>query len=392
MLTFRSRHIMSRMMGAKVTPDREFTPEQRLFLCLEKEKGAKYSETVELFKVKWPGKEPPTRQGLHVMRKKLHAFQTLQDRRSTASGGSKTVRTPANITAVNNLLSEENERNPDDIGSSCRRNDLNLSKSSFSRITKHDLKLHPYKLLRLQKVTPHHAFLRLKMGRILARKTKAWFATLCVSDEAWFTLGGYVYNRKNTVIYSPVGEGTPDQWFSEASQAQEKVMVFCLLHGSGKKFGPFFHAADENINQHSYRDLLQRRVFPQMKQKLGQQLFDQTVWQQDGAKPHQANMVMDWLDTIFGERMLAIRSRRGDSWAPSSPDLNPLDFFLWGYLKEKVYKPLPSNMMELKARIRRELRNLPDLLVSKAVFSMKRRATRVMGESGGAFEGKVLRL
>ena len=108
MLTFRSRHIMSRMMGAKVTPDREFTPEQRLFLCLEKEKGAKYSETVELFKVKWPGKEPPTRQGLHVMRKKLHAFQTLQDRRSTASGGSKTVRTPANITAVNNLLSEEN--------------------------------------------------------------------------------------------------------------------------------------------------------------------------------------------------------------------------------------------------------------------------------------------
>ena len=70
MLTFRSRHIMSRMMGAKVTPDREFTPEQRLFLCLEKEKGAKYSVTVELFKVKWPGKE----QGLHVMRKKLHAF------------------------------------------------------------------------------------------------------------------------------------------------------------------------------------------------------------------------------------------------------------------------------------------------------------------------------
>ena len=28
---------------------------------------------------------------------------------------------------------------------------------------------------------------------------------------------------------------------------------------------------------------------------------------------------------------------RGDTLAPSSPDLSPLDFFLWGYLKEQVY-------------------------------------------------------
>ena len=46
-----------------------------------------------------------------------------------------------------------------------------------------------------------------------------------------------------------------------------------------------------------------------------------------------SNMVMEWLDGIFEERMLAIRARRGDSWAPSSPDMNPCDSFLWGYLK-----------------------------------------------------------
>ena len=84
--------------------------------------------------------------------------------------------------------------------------------------------------------------------------------------------------------------GTPDQWYSEATQAQEKVMVFCLLHGSGKKFGPFFHEADENINQFNYRSLLQKKVFPQMKRVLGQDKFDTTVWQQDGAKPHQTKL------------------------------------------------------------------------------------------------------
>jgi hypothetical protein len=39
--------------------------------------------------------------------------------------------------------------------------------------------------------------------------------------------------------------------------------------------------------------------------------------------------------------MPAIKSRRGDILAPSSPDLTPLDFFLWGYLREQFYKSLP---------------------------------------------------
>ena len=34
--------------------------------------------------------------------------------------------------------------------------------------------------------------------------------------------------------------------------------------------------------------------------------------------------------------MLAIRARRGDSRAPSSPDMDPCESFLWGYLMEVV--------------------------------------------------------
>ena len=119
------------------------------------------------------------------------------------------------------------------------------------------------------------------MGQVLSRKPRSWYSKLSVSDEAWFSLGGHVFNRKNTVLYAPGGGGTPEQWFSEASQAQNKVMVFCVLHGSGKKFGPYFHDENENINQHSYRHLLQSKVFPQMKRCLGQELFSQTTWQQD---------------------------------------------------------------------------------------------------------------
>ena len=135
------------------------------------------------------------------MWKKLSQHHTLLDRRPKNSGRPSTARNQDNIEAVRELLESECDREPDEIGSSSRRNDLNLSKSSFNRITKHDLKLHPYRLLRLQKATPQHVQLRVKMGRLLSRKTKPWFGNLCVSDEAWFTLGGHVYNRKNTVIY-----------------------------------------------------------------------------------------------------------------------------------------------------------------------------------------------
>ncbi|GBM53233.1 hypothetical protein AVEN_14249-1 [Araneus ventricosus] len=38
-------------------------------------------------------------------------------------------------------------------------------------------------------------------------------------------------------------------------------------------------------------------------------------------------------------------------WPPGSPDLNPLDFFLWGYIKQRVYATSPLKLQELRNRI-----------------------------------------
>jgi hypothetical protein len=37
------------------------------------------------------------------------------------------------------------------------------------------------------------------------------------------------------------------------------------------------------------------------------------------------------------------------------PDLNACDFFLWGYLKSKVYEKKPRTMVALKQNIRDEV-------------------------------------
>ena len=66
--------------------------------------------------------------------------------------------------------------------------------------------------------------------------------------------------------------------------------------------------------------------------------------------------------------MLALKSVQGDEWSPHSPDLNPCDFFLWGYLKSKAHKPLPSNLDKLKGRIESECSIQPLDLIQRAVF------------------------
>ena len=46
-------------------------------------------------------------------------------------------------------------------------------------------------------------------------------------------------------------------------------------------------------------------------------------------------------------------------WPPYSSDLNSSDFFLWGYLKDQIYKnPKPRDLGQLKANIQREILNI----------------------------------
>ena len=39
-------------------------------------------------------------------------------------------------------------------------------------------------------------------------------------------------------------------------------------------------------------------------------------------------------------------------------DLNPCDFFLWGYLKARVYHPMPLTLDNLKENLEREIKNI----------------------------------
>ena len=380
------------MDGDQPNKPNKFTPEQKLFCVFSKVRGLKTPQIQFEFLQKWPSQQPPKRNSIFRFEKTLNEEKNVFDQRKGKSGRKITVRTQENINSVENILDSEKDRRPDQPGSSCRRNTLNLTKSSFNRIVRKDLGWKPYKIIRRQKITPANAVMRLQMARYLVSKPKRYFENLIVSDEAWFTIGGHVMNRQNNVLYAPSGQGVPDQWFTEAKQSFDKVMVFCLLAGGGEKFGPFFFKKDKTVDSHIYKWLLAHQVIPMIKQRLGMDRFRQAIWQQDGAKPHQANIVMDWLDKIFGDRMLALKARQGMFWSPASPDMNPCDFCLWGLMKASVYKPMPTSMENLKQKITDVFNSIPEETVRKAVMNMKPRAQKLVMEEGKGFEGKNIRI
>ncbi|GBM96167.1 hypothetical protein AVEN_23260-1 [Araneus ventricosus] len=74
------------------------------------------------------------------------------------------------------------------------------------------------------------------------------------------------------------------------------------------------------------------------------------VWfQHDGAPPHKVSSVQQYIRDTFQQHVICYGGCV--EWPPRSPDLNPLDFFLWGYIKQRVYAIPPPTLQELRNRI-----------------------------------------
>ena len=96
--------------------------------------------------------------------------------------------------------------------------------------------------------------------------------------------------------------------------------------------------------------MLQDWLFQQLNE--GSEDF---VFQQDGAPPYWHNQVRRFLHETLPQRWIGRTGPKDlalHSWPPWSSDMTPCDFFLWGYVKERVYvPPLPCDLDELGNRI-----------------------------------------
>jgi hypothetical protein len=109
----------------------------------------------------------------------------------------------------------------------------------------------------------------------------------------------------------------------------------------------------EMINANTYLDMMQLHAVPQIEH-----LQPHIILQQDSASPHWGLQVRVCLDRTFPGTWIG---RDGPMpWPPISPDITPLDFFLWGYVKSNVFRtpvngPYPDIPADMLHRTWQEL-------------------------------------
>ena len=139
-----------------------------------------------------------------------------------------------------------------------------------------------------------------------------------------------------------------------------------------------------------YLEMINEHVVPQLELHFERQqggVFRRLWWAQDGAPAHRLIAVRDRLRELFAHRVIALNHEV--EWPPRSPDLTPCDFFLWRYLKNKVYASPPRDLAELRARIEQEVEVLRNDwgMVRRAVQDMRRRCELCVERGGGHVEG-----
>jgi hypothetical protein len=127
--------------------------------------------------------------------------------------------------------------------------------------------------------------------------------------------------------------------------------------------------------------MLQNFFCPFLQKK---KLTRRIIFQQDGASVHFAKAVRSWLNDKFDDRWIG----RGGPipWAPRSPDLTPLDFFLWGHIKTNIYKTRIKDLDDLKTRITQEIQLIEKKTLHNVFLEIGKRLNFCISLEGNTFE------
>jgi transposase len=207
-----------------------------------------------------------------------------------------------------------------------------------------------------------------------AEENVSFVNSILWSDEAVFKLNGHI-NRHNCIYWR---SNNPHE-IIEKEVNLPGVTVWCGISSQGI-IGPYFF--DGTVSGSSYLEMLSEWLWPQIESRI--QGGERIIFQHDGATPHFAIIVRDWLNAKFPASWIG---RRGwMEWPPRSPDLTPSDFFLWGTLKDLVYNRKPQTIEELTAAITDGVQSIDNELCQRVCQSVSSRLQKCLNSDGHHFE------
>ena len=109
--------------------------------------------------------------------------------------------------------------------------------------------------------------------------------------------------------------------------------------------------------------------------------MNSAIHQQDGAPPHCSDKSLEYLRRYFPSDILISRST-DFPLSPYSLDLNPPKYFLWGYLKERIYNNNPKTLADLKDNIKSEIMKIPVDMIERVIDNFNIRVVAIIRQQG----------
>ena len=252
--------------------------------------------------------------------------------------------------------------------------------TSVHRIVHKDLQLKCFKRKGAQELTEDNKLKRLARAKQLLNKYPiSMVPFIFFTDEKMFRVAAPV-NTQNDRLYAIQGVKKSDlpaaPVLHTRSTFSKSVMVSVGVSLMGCTELIFVEQGIK-INGQYYRDvLLSQHLLPSIK-SIAEEFF---VFQQDGAPSHRAQETV----ALLSQNTPAFISPF--LWPPNSPDLNPVDYRIWGLLQERVYATPIRNVEHLKQRWVEKWDSFDQRIVNDAVTQWRTRLRAGVENANGHFE------
>ena len=149
--------------------------------------------------------------------------------------------------------------------------------------------------------------------------TRTWF-----SDEKIFTVQTPT-NSQNDRVYAAVSvkrDVPPERLLKGRKHFSRSVMVSVAVSQMGKTSLVFVQPGVKVNSSYYCEKLLKEGLLPDIRNIAG----DIFTFQQDGAPSHRSRQTVEFLQAEVPDFI------EPENWPPNSPDLNPVDYCIWGRL------------------------------------------------------------
>lgn len=326
--------------------------------------------TCRMFNEKYPHLSPMNKTKLKRLQTKFVQFGQVKPKKSRRS-----IITDEEENIIN-VLGYFNAYPRSSIRAASR--DLGVSYCSIQKILKKQ-RMHDFSFTKVQSLRPGDNLRRVQFCEMILIKCQEdanFLRNIIWTDESKFSREGIV-NRRNSHYWA---SANPHLVREAGFQDAFSFNVFCIVMGDRVRYEIY----DENLTSARYLQIL-REVVTDFIDNLPLNVYNNCYYQMDGAPAHSSHEVYLELTRMFGDNWLGLFGPW--PWPPRSPDLTPLDFYIWGYIKSKVYATPVQTREELLARVRVAFAELnPEEIMRATVDEVHSRVLKCLEHNGGHIE------